>query len=359
MTNRATDAPPPRRDLARTVLTILLIAALFTASFWVLQPFLLAIVWAGMIVVATWPALLAVQARLRSRALAVAVMSGAMLLVFVVPLALAVRVLVDHRDTLSQWIHLLATASIPPPPAWLPDLPLIGQKAAELWTEIAAQGKSELATRLAPHATDAAQWLAGTIGSVGMLAVQLLMTFALTVVMFARGEAAGSLLVRFGHRLAGERGVSMMQLASQSIRAVALGVVVTALVQTVLAWTGLMLAGVPFAGLLSGAILLLCVSQIGPMPVLVPAVIWLFWSGATGWAVALAVWTLVIVTMDNVLRPFLIRKGADLPMLLILAGVIGGLLAFGIVGLFIGPVVLAVSYTLLSDWISSPRSTSL
>ena len=124
--------------------------------------------------------------------------------------------------------------------------------------------------------------------------------------------------------------------------------VVTALVQTVLAGLGLALAGVPFAGLLTGIALLLCIAQIGPVLVLLPAVIWLYWTDASAWGTALLVWTVVLG--DNVLRPILIRKGADLPLLLILAGVIGGLLAFGIVGLFVGPVVLAVAYTLFRQW---------
>jgi predicted PurR-regulated permease PerM len=142
-----------------------------------------------------------------------------------------------------------------------------------------------------------------------------------------------------------------MILAGQSIRAVALGVVVTALVQTILAGVGLAVAGIPFAGLLTAVILLLCIAQVGPILVLVPSVIWLFWTGATGWGTALAIWTVVVGTLDNILRPLLIRRGADLPLLLIFAGVIGGLIAFGIIGLFVGPVMLAVTYTLLKEWI--------
>jgi predicted PurR-regulated permease PerM len=141
-------------------------------------------------------------------------------------------------------------------------------------------------------------------------------------------------------------------LAGQAIRAVALGVVVTALVQTVLAGLGLAVAGIPFAGLLTAVILLLCIAQVGPILVLAPAVIWLFWTGATGWGIALLVWTVIVGMLDNVLRPMLIRRGADLPLLLIFAGVIGGLLSFGIIGLFVGPVVLAVTYTLLKDWMA-------
>jgi predicted PurR-regulated permease PerM len=341
----------PRGDLTRTVLAVLLIVVLIGASFWILRPFLLAIIWAAMIVVATWPMMLKLQRRLRSRALAVTIMSGAMVLVFVVPLVLAIQTLVENTDTIAEWLHLLATSTIPAPPEWLSRIPLVGARIAESWTSIAAEGRSGIVARLAPHAAAAAKWLAGALGGVGMLAFQFLLTVIIAVIMYSQGESAREGLIRFGRRLAGERGEGVVVLAGQAVRAVALGVVVTALAQTVLAGIGLAVAGIPFAGLLTGAILLLCIAQIGPLLVLVPAVIWLFWDDQTAWGTALLVWTVGVGAMDNILRPILIRRGADLPMLLIFAGVIGGLISFGIIGLFVGPVLLAVTYTLLRDWV--------
>jgi predicted PurR-regulated permease PerM len=122
-------------------------------------------------------------------------------------------------------------------------------------------------------------------------------------------------------------------------------------VQSVASGVGLALAGIPFASLLTALMFMLCIAQIGPLPVLVPAVIWAFYDGHTGWGVFLVVISAVVTMLDNVLRPMLIRMGADLPLLLIFAGVIGGLLAFGLVGIFVGPVVLAVGYTLLEAWL--------
>jgi len=127
---------------------------------------------------------------------------------------------------------------------------------------------------------------------------------------------------------------------------------ITALVQSVLGGIGLAVAGVPVAGLLTAVMFMLCIAQIGPMPVLLLAVGWVFWSGDTGTGIALAIWSLLVGTMDNFLRPVLIRMGADLPLLLIFAGVIGGLFAFGLVGIFVGPVILAVAYTLLVAWVA-------
>ena len=345
-------AKPMRGELTRMVLSVLLIAILIGASFWILRPFLLSAVWAVMIVVATWPLMLKVQAMVRRRAFAVIAMTGAMLLIFVVPLLLAIQALVGNMDAITRWLKSLPSWVIPPPPEWVSSIPLIGGKIAERWTDIAAAGTSELLTRLQPFMNDAARWLAGAFGSVGVLTIEFFLTVVIAAIMFAQGEAAREAIIRFGRRLAQNRGESVVILAGQAIRAVALGVVVTALVQTVLAGLGLALAGVPFAGVLTAVILFSCIAQIGPIIVLAPAVIWLFWTDATGWAIALLIWTVIVGALDNILRPMLIRKGADLPLLLIFAGVIGGLIAFGIIGLFVGPVVLAVSYTLLKEWVS-------
>jgi predicted PurR-regulated permease PerM len=132
---------------------------------------------------------------------------------------------------------------------------------------------------------------------------------------------------------------------------VALGVVVTALIQAVIGGLGLFIARVPFAAVLTAVMFMCTVAQIGPLPILVPAVAWLYWSGSPAWGTFLLVVTVVAATVDNFIRPFLIKRGADLPILLIFAGVIGGLIGFGLIGIFVGPVVLAVTYTLLRAWI--------
>jgi predicted PurR-regulated permease PerM len=132
------------------------------------------------------------------------------------------------------------------------------------------------------------------------------------------------------------------------------GVIGTALVQCALAGLGLAVVGIPYAGVLTAVMFLLGVAQVGPIPVMLAAVAWLYWKGLATLATVLLVWTVFVGTIDNVLRPLLIRRGAGLPLLLVFAGVIGGIIGFGIIGLFIGPVLLAVSYTLLVDWIAEP-----
>jgi predicted PurR-regulated permease PerM len=353
------DSTPPlartKGDLARTLFVLLVIMVLITASFWILRPFLLPLLWAAMIVVATWPLMQAAERRLHRRGLAVALMCITMLMVFVLPVVLAIAGLAGNADAIQHALQSLATVTIPPPPQWVAGIPLVGDDIAARWVAVAGASKEELAAQVAPYAARAAQWVASGLGSIGALTVQVLLMVILAAILYANGETARAGLIRFGRRLAGVRGEGAVVLAGQAIRAVALGVVVTALVQTVLAGVGLAVAGVPFAGLLTGVVLLLCIAQLGPVLVLVPAIIWLFWTGQTGWGVALLVWAIPVGVLDNVLRPMLIKRGADLPMLLIFAGVIGGLVAFGIIGLFLGPVVLAIGYTLLTQWVNEPE----
>ena len=346
------------RDLVRTTLGVLFIGALIVASFWIMRPFIAATIWATMLVVATWPVLLWFEARLWGRrSLAVLVMTLLRLLLFVVPMMLAIATIVSHSDAIVTQAKALADLDVQHPPQWVGSLPFVGQKVAQAWEQALASGAAGLIARLAPYADDIARFFVAQAGSVGFVFIQFLLTVVISALMYAGGESAAQAVHRFGRRLAGEHGDSAVTLAGQAIRGVALGVGVTAVVQAGLGGIGLAIVGVPFAGLLTAAMLLLCIAQLGVFPVLVPAVAWIYWNGETGWGTFLLVWALVVGTLDNFLRPALIKRGADLPLLLIFAGVIGGLLAFGLVGIFVGPVVLAVAYTLVGSWVGDGTST--
>ena len=203
-----------------------------------------------------------------------------------------------------------------------------------------------------------ATWFVLEVGSFGMVALQFLLTLIIAAVLYLYGEAAAAGVRAFFRRIGGARGEEVVQLAGQAIRGVAYGVVVTALVQSLLGGIGLAIAGVPFVSLLTALMFVLALAQIGAVPILVCAVAWLWWDGNTGWAIALGVWSLFVGSMDNVLRPFLIRRGGRLPLLLVFTGVIGGLVAFGLVGIFVGPLVLAVSYRLLEAWVNEGDETT-
>jgi len=344
---------PRNPDLIRPVLAVLALLGLIGVSLWVLAPFIGPMIWAVTIVIATWPLMRRLQRLMwGSRVAASTVMTLALLAVFFVPLGLAINTVLDNADTVIGWIRKAAT-TLPDsePPTWLANLPLIGTRAADLWREVTTQNLGPLLSRITPYVGTLASQALKQAGVVGAIAIEFLLTVCLCAVLYAWGEQAARKVRAFARTLAGERGVRTAALAGASIRGVALGVVVTALLQAVLAGIGLAVTGIPGAALLTALMLLLSIAQLGTLPVLIPATIWVFFTGETGWGIALAVWSVFVATMDNFLRPWLIRQGADLPLLLIFAGVIGGLVAFGLVGLFIGPVVLAVTYTLLEAWI--------
>jgi predicted PurR-regulated permease PerM len=344
---------PPARDVARIVLVVLFIGLMIVSSLWILQPFLGALIWATMIVVATWPLMLNVQNALGGRRwAAVIVMTLAMLFLLVAPLTIAILTVIDRRDEIVNMVASLSTMNVPPPPAWLEGLPLVGTRISEEWRRLAAIGSEELAKQAAPYIRQALTWFAGQAGSLGLMVLHFLLTLIIAAILYANGEVAAHGVRRFGRRLADERGENAVVLSGQAIRAVALGVIVTAVVQSAAAGLGLAVAGIPYAAVLTTIIFVLCIAQIGPILILVPAVAWVYWSGETLWGTLLLIYSIAVALLDNVLRPILIRRGADLPLLLIFAGVIGGLVSFGVIGLFVGPTVLAVTYRLLETWIA-------
>jgi predicted PurR-regulated permease PerM len=344
----------PRPDLTRTVLSVLFICGLILVSLSILLPFLGALIWATTIAVATWPVLESVQKLLWGRrSLAVTVLTLVLLGIVFVPFLAAVGAIVGNADDVVAKAKRLSALEVPPvAPEWVATIPIAGARAAATWERYGGQGLKELASVVAPFAGKATKWFALQVGSVGLTLLHFLMTVVVTAVLWTSGEEAAARVRRFARRLGGDRGEGAVRLAGQAIRGVALGVVVTAILQSLLAGLGLLVAGIPFAAGLTAVAFILCIAQIGPLLVLAPAVAYLFWSDQTSWGVFLLVWTIIVGTMDNVVRPYLIKKGADLPLVLVFAGVLGGLMTFGLIGIFVGPVVLAVAHTLLEAWAS-------
>ena len=339
-------------DVTRATLAVLFIGTLIVACFWILLPFLISILWATTIVVTTWPVLLRLQAWFRGKRWpAVTVMTVLLLLVVIVPFTLAVATIVARVDSISALGKSLATFTVPLPPDWVGGIPIAGPKIAASWRQVAALPPETLSARLTPYVGQALSWFAARAGSVGMMFLQFLLTVIISAILYANGETAAVGVRRFARRLAGQRGENAVNLAAKAIRGVALGIVVTAVVQTSIGGIGLVITGVPAPAVLTAVMFMLCLAQVGPVLVLIPAVIWLYGKDGALWGTILLVVSIFAIAIDNVIRPLLIRKGVDLPLVMIFAGVLGGLVAFGILGLFIGPVVLAVSYTLLETWV--------
>ncbi len=343
------------RDLTRATLSVAAIGVLICSTAYVVRPFVSAFVWATMIVLSTWPMFLSLQGRLRGkRGLATSVMTIALLLVLIVPLGFAAGALVGNIDRIGAWVSSLDKLVIPLPPEWLAGIPVVGEKIAKGWTHLASQGPEGLSAQVLPYANGFVRWFIAQLGGAGAMILQFLLTVIICAILYTNGEAAARGVRKFASRLAGANGDRAALLAGSAIRGVAIGIVVTALVQVLIAGIGLAITSVPGALLLSAIILFLCLAQLGPTLIMIPAVIWQFYSGNKLSGFILLAFALVSMTIDNVLRPILIRKGADLPLVLIFTGVIGGMISMGIMGIFLGPVILAVTFDLLKEWVEMP-----
>jgi predicted PurR-regulated permease PerM len=338
-------------DVTHVTLSVLFVLLLAGATFWVLSPFITSILWAIIVSVAVWRLLLRLDEALGGRRkLAVGIVCASILLLAFLPVILALATIVKSAADITAEIRSFETVVLPSPPAWLAQVPLVGARVSQEWNAFALADANGRAAVVAPHAQAALTWFASQAGSIGRILLQFVLTTLIAALALVRGEAVRDGILRFVERLGGPQGREAAQLAAKTIRGVVLGVVGTALVQALIGGTGLYLSGVPAAPLLTAVTLFLCMAQLGPMPVLVPAALWLFWSGRTGSGITLLTIAIAAGTLDNVIRPLLIRRGADAPLVLIFAGVLGGLLAFGVIGLFVGPVVLTVAHALLTKW---------
>jgi predicted PurR-regulated permease PerM len=347
-------------DITRVVLFVLVIGLLLLGSLWTLLPFLNGLAWATTIAIATWPIMLQVERALGGRrGLAVAVMTLLILLVFILPLGFAINSLLNAANRSPAVMNDFLARGLAPPPEWIEKIPIFGAKLAGKWGAVSAGGPDALRNFIEPYGRDVAAWAIAASGGFSRFVVHILFTIVLVAILYSQGETAAGGVRAFARRLGGETGEQTLVLAGQAIRSVALGVVVTALIQSVLAGLGLYFCGIPHPGLLTAVIFVLGIAQLGPIPVLATAVIWLYWSGSTYAATALLIWGVPVGLLDNFLRPILIRRGVQLPLLLIIAGVIGGLISFGVVGLFVGPVVLAATYTLAKEWVARGQSVAL
>jgi len=343
----------PSGDITRVVLMVLFIVMLLTGSFLTLLPFLGGLIWAATVVIATWPLLLRVRAKTGKRPwVAVLVMTSVVLLAVILPFGFAVSTLLDVAHRGPEVLGDFLTRGLGPPPEWLGRMPVVGGQLIAKWQALAASGRDGLVEAVQPYLLDAAHWAVSITGGIGAVTVQILLTIILVAILYSQGETAGRGALALGFRLGGERGMDVMRLAAQAVRSVALGVVVTALVQSVLTGLALWICGIPAAGVLAALVFMLGIAQLGPLPILLPAIAWLYWTDQYVWGTVLLILAIPIGLLDNVLRPVLIRRGVQLPMLLIIAGVIGGLIGFGVMGLFIGPVLLASTYTLAKSWVA-------
>ena len=389
--------------LGMTALLLLLIG-----GFYILKPFMTAIMWSVILGFSLWPA-----QRLLSRwfggrkTLAAIVVAITVSLLLVGPIVLLGVGLAEDASSLGKATKKWVESASEKPPEWTKKIPLFGDEIEGYWTEFSLtrkgwleridKGMQEMPPKAKVVGPDgeviddavlpthplgnlssddlspsgsllddgkifellgrffawARTWLVGATVAVGMGVFQIALSIVLTFFILRDGQELGARVAVAASRIAGARGQRLIAVAGNTVRGVVYGIIGTAVAQGILAGLGFGLAGVPAAALLGVLTFFLSAVPIGPPMVWVPATVWLFSEGKTGWAVFMLVWGIFVVSgIDNIIKPYLISHGSKIPFVIVFMGVIGGALAFGLVGVFLGPTLLAVTYRVIEEWSS-------
>ena len=342
-------------SLARAVeasIRIAVVAIFAVLCFQILSPFLLPIVWGVIIAVSIYPIQQWFERRLKGkRGLAATAVSVLMLLVILVPVFLLAGTLIsglkDAADAFRE-----GNVHIPLPPPEVETWPLIGKQLAGVWT-LASTNIEAAAVEFAPALKTAGMWLLSLAANVGVAVLMVFASVIIAGVLLAYADQGSRAVQALATRLAGDQGKAFVRTAELTVRSVARGILGVAFIQAALAGVGLLVAGIPAAGLWAFFCLMFSIIQIGSLPVLLPAVIYMFATAETFPAILFAVWSLFVTVSDNILKPILLGRGADAPMLVVLLGAIGGFIAYGVAGLFVGAVVLSLGYRLYLSWVGA------
>jgi predicted PurR-regulated permease PerM len=397
---------------------------LLVGGFYILKPFMTAIMWSVILGFSLWPAQRLLTRWFRGRkTLAAIVVAITVSLLLVGPIVLLGFGLADDAEKLGNTTKTWVESASDKPPAWLTEIPVIGDEVNDSWTQFAQtrkvwlksidKGMQEVPLRpkkivgengeliepdplpedapiitvpvdpvdpalpvdpntpIAETETDfidderifellgnffawARSWLVEATFAVGMGVFQIALSIILTFFILRDGQELGARVAVAASRIAGTRGQRLITVAGNTVRGVVYGIIGTAVAQGILAGLGFGLAGVPAAALLGVLTFFLSAVPVGPPLVWIPATIWLFSEGQTGWAVFMLIWGIFIISgVDNIIKPYLISHGAKIPFIVVFMGVIGGALAFGLVGVFLGPTLLAVAYRVIEEWSSA------
>lgn len=334
------------RNIGWVILLILLAGCLL-----VLRPFISALLWAVVLCSSSWPIYRRVLRWVGNRrTLAALVMTLGMILIILLPFLIVGTTLAGNVQDLTAATKRMIQDGPPAPPAWLAKVPGVGQRAVDYWQSLSAD-TSKLWTESQRLIEPASSWLLKVGLALGGGLLQLALSIFVAFFLFRDGVAAAGRLTTAVERIGGERGKHLLIVAGSTVRGVVYGILGTALAQAVATGIGFLIAGVPGAALL--ALLTFFASivpVVGTALTWLPAALWLFHQGSTGWGIFMLVWGVGVTNIDNFVKPWLISQGSNLPFILIFFGVMGGALAFGFIGVFLGPTLLAVGYRLVTEW---------
>ena len=323
---------------------------LVVACLMILLPFIPLIAWGIIIAVAVYPSFRKLQGLLGGRGgLAALLYTLIFLAVLIIPAVLLAQSMIDGVQTLAA--HLKdETLTIPPPPAGVETWPIIGRPLKNVW-DMASTNLTGLVTKFAPQITAVVpKLLSASAGIVGAV-LQFILSILVSGLLLANAQAAYEVTRSLANRLFGDKGPEFQELVGSTIRSVTTGILGVALIQTVFASVGFLVVGLPAAGVWAVIFLIAAVLQVGVL-ILIPAVIYVFAFASTTTAVIFLIWCIIVALMDNVLKPILLGRGVAVPIAVVFLGAIGGFVAMGIIGLFVGAIVLSVGYKLFLAWLN-------
>ena len=343
----------PLRPKLEQRLGWIILAVLLAGCLLVMRPFVSALLWGMVLSVSSWPLYRRLVNLLGGRrTLAAALMALAMICVILLPFVIVGATLGDNVQDLTAAMRRWIDAGPPAPPEWLAKVPGVGRQATEYWQSLAADS-SKLLAASKRFIEPVSGWLLNVGLVLGRGLFELALSILIAFFLFRDGGKAAEHLGTAVERIAGERGQRLLEVAGNTVRGVVYGILGTALVQAVMAGIGFMIAGVPGAGVLALLIFFLSAVPIGPPLIWLPAALWLFHQGSTGWGIFMLIWGVGVSSVDNFVKPWIISQGSAMPFLLIFFGVIGGAVTFGFIGVFLGPTLLAVGYRLVAEWASN------
>jgi predicted PurR-regulated permease PerM len=339
--------------MARTLEITIHVGLVMLLLFWcfrIAQPFIQIFVWGIIIAIAIFPGYRWLNSVLGERKkLAAALVTLLLLLIIIVPCLMFAASLVETAQKLSAGFSE-GSLRIPMPPEKIKSWPVIGQTLHNFW-RLSSENLTAAVSQIAPHLKALGLWLLNTAAGAGFAIVSFVIAILISGVLLANGERGVQVARAIAVRLAGERGTDLVKLSGATVRSVARGILGVALIQSILAGLGCLVVGVPGAGLWALLVLILAVIQLPTFIILAPIVIYVFYTTSMVPAILFAVWNLLVGGCDSFLKPLLMGRGVDVPMLVVFIGAIGGFLFNGIIGLFIGAIILSLGFKLFEVWL--------
>jgi predicted PurR-regulated permease PerM len=349
----STQASDGRLTMHRAVEVAIRLGLVFLLAAWcflIVEPFIIMILWGLIIAIACYPLYAWMTAKLGGHdKLTAVVFTLLALAILITPTFMLIETAAETTQVLSTYLQE-GKLTVPPPPPGVEKWPVIGKEVSAFWSG-ASENLGATLTTIAPHLKEAAGWLLSTAAGAGIGVIQFVIAIIIAGVFLAHDEGIRAFLASLATRLSGTRGVEYAMLAGKTVRSVAQGVLGVALIQTLLAAVGLLAVDVPGAGLWALIVLMLAIIQLPPLLVLGPIIVYVFYTSSTTVAIIFMIWSIFAGSSDAILKPLLLGRGVEVPMLIILIGAIGGMIHSGIIGLFIGAVILALGYELFKAWL--------